>query len=73
MKSVGCTAALLYKTKGSSGLLVRDDAVFNNSWHTKVSQSRALAEGSNEVKFVGRKFHWLSNRAENGNLVTTAK
>ena len=61
-----------FKTKGSSGLSIRDDVECSSAWHAKVSQSRALAAGSSIVKFGGRKLQIRRKGGENGNLAAVA-
>ena len=68
MKSVECTATVPYKTKGSSGLLVRDGIAFISAWHAKGSGSLALEGRFLGLQIRGRKLQSRSNRARKRDL-----
>ena len=63
VKSVERTVAVPYKTKCSSGLLVRDDIAFSSAWHANVSGSPAPEERLPGLQIRGRKLQSRSNRA----------
>jgi hypothetical protein len=68
VKSVERTVAVPYKTKCSSGLLVRDDIAFSSAWHANVSGSPAPEERLPGLQIRGRKLQSRSNRARKRDL-----
>ena len=55
-----------YKTKGISGLLVRDDIAFNSAWHANVSGPPAPEERLPGLQIRGRNLHSSSDRGAGG-------